>query len=156
MADMDDEKTVIRAAERLSRKDDEALALEIGLRDKLITSDPKLGDQADLAVSYGTHMGLIEDVKALGWRILARWNRELYRVVCSSTKKEDQELRVKLFAALDINEAALIAVVAPAIVWLGAPVAIAAAVAPLIVKKFIVPAKEELCISWGEAIAATP
>jgi hypothetical protein len=69
-------------------------------------------------------------------------------------KTEDQELSKKVFAALSLDEAALIAAIAPALLWIGAPAAIAAAVAPLIVKKFIVPAKEELCAAWEEAITA--
>ena len=99
-------------------------------------------------------MGLIDDVKALGWRILTRWNKEMHVVICSSEKPEDQELRKKVFVALRLDEAALIAVIAPALLWIGAPAAIAAAVAPLIVKKFMVPAKEELCAAWKEAITA--
>jgi hypothetical protein len=143
---------IIAAAEQLRAKDEEALALEIGLRSKRIESDPSAADNPSLSVAYGTHMGMIDDVKALGWRILTRWNTELHGVVCSSEKPEDQEIRKKVFAALSLDEAALIVAVVPALVWLGAPAAIAAAVAPLVVKKFIVPAKEELCAAWGEAI----
>lgn len=149
---MADTNAVVAAAERLRYKDEEALAIEIGLRSRVIEDDPSAVDNPDLVVQYGTHMGLLDDVKALGWRILARWNKELHGVVCTSDKADDQEIRTKILSALRIDEMALIAVVAPALIWLGAPAAIAAAVAPLVVKKFIVPAKEELCAAWGEAI----
>jgi len=151
---MTDTQSVIIAAERLLKKDDVALALEIGLREKLIESNPTAANNPDVAIVYGTHMGLIDDVKALGWRILARWNKELYRVVCSSNTSADQELRTKILEALDVSEAALIAAVVPALLWLGASAAIAAAVAALLVKKFIMPAKDELCVAWGETINA--
>jgi hypothetical protein len=151
---MADTTAVIAAAEQLDAKDEEALALEIGLRSRHIEGDPSGADNPFLSVAYGTHMGLIDDVKALGWRILARWNKELYAVICSSKKPEDKELSKKVFAALSLGEAALIAAIAPALLWIGAPAAIAAVVAPLIVKKFIVPAKEELCAAWEEAITA--
>jgi hypothetical protein len=151
---MADATAVIAAAEQLRAKDEEALALEIGLRSRHIDGDPSGADNPTLSVAYGTHMGLIDDVKALGWRILTRWNKEMHVVICSSEKPEDQELRKKVFVALRLDEAALIAVIAPALLWIGAPAAIAAAVAPLIVKKFMVPAKEELCAAWKEAITA--
>ena len=151
---MADATAVIAAAEQLDAKDEDALALEIGLRSRRIEGDPSGADNPFLSVAYGTHMGLIDDVKALGWHILARWNKEVHVVICSSKRPEDQELSKKVFAALSLDEAALIAAIAPALLWIGAPAAIAAAVAPLIVKKFIVPAKEELCAAWGEAITA--
>jgi hypothetical protein len=148
---------LIVAAQRLGeKKDEDALVFEIGLRSNHIEVDPPAADQADLVVTYGTHLGMgaIDEIKALGWRILVRWNKELYGVVCSNGKAKEQEIRKKILGALSLDEAALIAVIAPALVLLGAPAAIAAPVAPLLVKKFIIPAKEELCVAWGEAIAA--
>ena len=59
-----------------------------------------------------------------------------------------------LLGALNLNEAALIAGVVPGLMFLGAPAAIAAVVAPIIVRKFIIPAKDELCDAWGEAMRA--
>jgi len=151
---MADITAVINAAEQLRAKDEEALALEIGLRSEYIESDRSGADNPTLSVAYGTHMGMIDDVKALGWRILARWNKETHAIVCSSEKPEDEEIRKRVFAALSLDEAALIAAVVTALIWLGAPAAIAAPVAPLIVKKLVLPAKEELCAAWGEAVAS--
>jgi hypothetical protein len=98
-------------------------------------------------------MGDLDDLKALGRRILARWNRELHGVVCG-TKTEYQSSREAILNSLNLGEAAVIAAVASALLTGGAPAAIAAAVAPLLVKKFILPAKEELCAAWSEAINA--
>jgi hypothetical protein len=154
---MADTTQLIAAAQRLrEKKDEEALAFEIGVRSKRIEADPGAADNPNLVVIYGAHLGMgaIDDIKALGWRILGRWNKEVYGVVCSSQKAEDQEMRKKILGALSLDEAALIAVIAPTLIWLGAPAAIAAPVAPLLVKKFIIPAKEELCVAWGEAITA--
>lgn len=78
----------------------------------------------------------------------------MYGVVCSSDNSEDQEIKKKILGALSLDEAELIAAIAPALIWLGAPAAVAAPIAPLLVKKFIVPAKEEFCVAWGESIAA--
>jgi hypothetical protein len=92
-------------------------------------------------------------LKALGRRILARWSKELYTAICGSSAK-DAEARNKVLTAINLGEAALIAAVAGALLWITAPAALAAALAPLIVKKFIAPAGEELCEYWGEAINA--
>ena len=35
-------------------------------------------------------MGALDEIKALGWRILDRWNKELYGVVCGN-KGDDQK-----------------------------------------------------------------
>lgn len=56
--------------------------------------------------------------------------------------------------SLNLGEAAVIAAVAGALIGLGVGAAIAAPLAPLIVRRFIWPAKDELCVAWGESIDA--
>jgi hypothetical protein len=156
VTDMD---AVVAEALRMSTKDPQALALEIGLRAEKIEQDPAAGADPALAVAAGTHMGLVDDAKALGWRVLMRWNKSAYGLVCpkaaGATDADAAKLRQNLLHALSLDEAALIAAAVPLLIWLGAPAAIAAAAAPLLVKQFIVPAKEELCDAWGEALQAT-
>ena len=138
---------VVNAAEALLSKDEEALLLEIGLREKAIQVDPTCGGEPYLRVQYdSTHMGLIDDAKSLGRRIMMRWNKELYGVVCGKNagggaeKAEDKKMRDDLLKALNLGDAAVIAAVATGLITLGAPAAIAAPVAPFLVKKFIMPA----------------
>ena len=157
---MSNEADIIRAAEALSSKDEEALLLEIGLRDKMLQANPAQANEPSLAVAYDSpHMGLIDDIKALGTRIMNRWNKELYGVVCGkkpgggAESDEDKKIRKDLLKALNLGDAAVIATVATGLIVLGAPAAIAAPVAPFLVKKFIMPAKEKLCDAWGEALA---
>lgn len=149
---MTDMAGLVATANRLSVKDDNALVIEIGLRWICIEKDGGNVDDPDLPLSYGIHMGVLDDARVVGGRILARWNKELHQFVCSGVKGDDQELRASILAALNVSEAALTAAVAPALVWLGTPVALAAALAPLIVRKFVIPAKDELCQAWGEAL----
>ena len=135
------------------------LLLEIGLRTNAIDANPAAADDPNLQVVYdSTHMGLLDDIKSLGLRVMSRWNKELYGLVCPAKSAtgngEAKELRDKLLGALNLNEAALIAGVVPGLMFLGAPAAIAAVVAPIIVRKFIIPAKDELCDAWGEAMRA--
>jgi hypothetical protein len=156
---MSNETSVVGAAEALLSKDEEALLLEIGLRKKAIEADPARGGDPHLHVEYdSTHMGLIDDIKSLGRRIIMRWNKELYGVVCSkkpgggAETAEDKKMRDDLLKALNLGDAAVIAAVVTALLALGAPAAIAAPAAPFLVKKFIMPAKDELCEAWGEAM----
>lgn len=57
--------------------------------------------------------------------------------------------------SLNLGEgAAVIATLAGASIGLGVGAAIAALLAPLIGRRFIWPAKDELCVAWGESIDA--
>lgn len=153
---MADDTGVIDAAKGLLSKDEEALLLEIGLREEAIQRNEALKTNPNLQVEYdSTHMGLIDNIKSLGLRIMTRWNKELYGIVCPAGKKEtaeDKKIRENLFEALKMGDAAVIAAVVTGLMFLGTPAAIAAPLAPFLVKKFIMPAKDELCIGWGEAI----
>jgi hypothetical protein len=151
---MADEKAVIESAHKLSAKDETSLELLLGMRAKAVEEHPALGDDPDFEPKYeSSTMGALDDVKALGRRILRRWNKELYGIVCGS-KTEDKRGRQAILDSLNLGEAAVIAAVASALLSLGVVAAFAAALAPLIVKRFIWPAKDELCNAWSEGIDA--
>jgi hypothetical protein len=152
---MPDTSAVVDAANRLHKQKDEvALELLIGMRAKAIEQDPALKDDIDFEPKYEAEtMGALDEIKALGRRILNRWNRELYGVVCGN-QGDDQKARTAVLNSLNLGEAAVIAAVAGALLSLGVAAAIAAALAPLIVKRFIWPAKDELCNAWGEELTA--
>jgi hypothetical protein len=145
-------QSVIDSAQRLSQLDEASLELLLGLRAQAIEKAPALEDDPDFEPQYESQtMGPLEDVKALGRRILNRWNKELYGIVCGNSTA-DQAGRKAILNSLNLGEAAIIAAVAGALLSMGIGAAFAAAVAPLIVKRFIEPAKDELCAAWGEAI----
>jgi|SRR5271165_5228882 len=149
---MPDISTVVNEAKRLETRDEASLELLVGLRAKALEENPALEDTVDLEPKYDTAtMGALDDVKALGRRIAKRWNKELYGLVCEN-KAGDPQDRKAILDALNLGEAAVIGAVAGALIALTVPAPIAAALAPLIVKKFIWPAKDELCVAWGEGI----
>lgn len=151
---MTQEIEVVQEAERLANKDEKSLELLLGMRQKAIDKDPNLENVVDFEPQYnGPTMGPLDDVVALGNKILRRWNKELNSLVCSqdSANKKDRDA---ILGALSLGETAVIAAVAAALFGLGVPAPIAAALAPLIVKRFIWPAKDELCLAWSEAIKA--
>lgn len=151
---MADVAAVIKEAERLKDRDEASLLTLVGLREKALQLNPALKDQVDIEPKYDSQtMGALDDVRALGLRVLKRWNKELYGLVCSN-KGSDKKDRQAILDSLNLGEAAVIGAVAGALMALGVPAPVAAALAPLITKKFIWPAKDELCGAWGEGIKA--
>lgn len=152
---MTDTSAVAEAAIRLSKqKDAAALELLIGMRARAIESNPALANDAEFDPNYETRtMGALDEAKQLGIKIVNRWNRELYEIVCAGDDRNRKE-RVDILNAMNLGEAAVIATVASVLLGSGLSAALAAAVAPLLVKRFIWPAKEELCLAWREWIKA--
>jgi len=153
---MADLRAGVDAAQRSGKeKDDVALEVLVGMRAKAIETDPSLKDNVSFEPKYAAAtMGALDDVKALGRRILNRWNKELFGVVCGNAGGDQKDRRAVL-DSLNVSEAAVIAAVAGALLSLGVAAALAAAIAPLLVRRFIWPAKDELCAAWGEDINAT-
>ena len=146
------QKVIDAAIELRKSHDDEALEVLIGKRSRAIDENASLGDDLRLAPEYEAKtMGTLEDLKALGQRIINRWDKELHGVVCGKSSKNKSE-RQKVLDSLSLNEAAVIAAVVTALLSLGVAAALAAAVAPVIVRRFIWPAKDELCDAWDERL----
>ena len=150
---MPDASEVIEAAQRLSeQKDDAALELLLGMRADAVEKDPSLADHVALDLRYDSEtMGPLDGVRRLGARVLRRWNKELHGLVCENGEKDSQQ-RKELIESLNLGETAVIAAVASILLSAGLGGAIVAPLAPLIVRRFIWPAKKELCTAWGEAI----
>jgi hypothetical protein len=145
---------VVKAAQNLKELDEDALETLLGLRARAIEKDKRLQDDPDFMPKYDkAQMGLMDDVQALGRRILVRWSKELHELICGATASDTRE-RQAILDALHLGEVATIGAVASVLVAIGLYPALAAAVAPLIVKRFIIPAKDELCLSWGELLRA--
>jgi hypothetical protein len=149
---MPEPSAVIESAQHLyNKKDAKALELLIGLRTKAIALDPALSDELNLEPSYADQtMGSLDDLTLLGRKILNRWNKELNEVVCGG--KGGAKDRQAILQSLNLGEAAVVGAVASLLLSLGLGATIAAAVAALVVKRFIWPAKDELCVAWKEKI----
>lgn len=153
---MTDLNEVVAAANKLNeqKQDDEALLVLIGMREKALSVEPARKDDPNLEVVYeGSTMGPLDDLKRLGKRVASRWNKELFAIVCGNERLDSKE-REALLNSLNLGEAAVIAAVAGVLIGLGVGAAIAAPLAPLIVRRFIWPAKDELCVAWRESIEA--
>lgn len=145
------ESKTVAAAQSFAEFDEEALLVLLGKQHKAIEMDTTLAADPTLNPDYdSTHMGLIEDLKVLGRRVAKRWNKELHKIVCGSS---DDQTRKKLMDALNVGEAAAIAAVAGILLAI-APAAVTAPLSVLLVKSFLMPAKDELCDAWQEALEA--
>src|SRR5215210_5217532 len=104
---MDSARSAIEAAERLHREKDEVgLELLLGMREQAIKQDPSLADDPNFEPEYESHtMGPLDDIKAVGRRVLKRWNKELYGLVCGASVG-DQEGRKAVLDSLQLGEAA--------------------------------------------------
>jgi hypothetical protein len=153
---MADISAVTKAAqERAATKDDESLLLLTGMLDLEIKKNPAIAEDPFYDPKYDSQtMGLTDDLKKIGRKILNRWNKELHGLVCGA-KPGDQKEREAILSSLNLGEAAVIGAVAGALMAMAVPPPIAAALAPIIARKFILPAKDELCEAWGEAIAGS-
>lgn len=150
---MPDQNAVSAAVDRLSAKDEESLVLLLGMREKAIERNPELRDDVDFLPEYDSStMGVLDGVKSLGRRILRRWNKELYGVVCGN-KPEDAEERSKIMTALNLGAGAAATAIATTLTsWLAVPAALAVVLAPILVKRLVVPGKEEMCAAWLENV----
>ncbi len=143
------EEETVKAAMDYAGYDEEALLVVLGKQEKAIEGNSALAADPRLNRDYdSTQMGLVDDVMKIGARVMKRWNNELYKLVCGGG---DNEERKKLLEALNIGEAAAIAAVAGMLLAI-APAAVAAPLAALLVKSFLMPAKEELCEVWSEKL----
>jgi hypothetical protein len=153
---MADIKQVIDVAQRLSKKDTDTLVLQIGMREAAIKKNPALANDLGWEPQYESALmgnATLDELKRLGWKIIDSWNRQIYGIVCTSKGADDPSGKA-ILQALKLNDAAVIAALASALLALGAPAVIAAAVAPFLLTHFINPAKGVLCDAWGEAIKA--
>ncbi len=143
--------TIKQAALRNAHEfDDLALEVRVALIARAAEGDPSAANDVSFSPKYDSNLMGLAELKALGQKIVKHWSKELQLIVCGSADKDKKD-RSAVLSAIKIDEAATIGAVAVALSLL-IPVALAAAVAPVIVRRFIWPAKDDLCDAWAEAI----
>jgi hypothetical protein len=143
------EQKTIDAAQKYAGFDEDALLVVLGKQDIAIDADSSLIVDPTLNPNYDSQiMGPLDELKFAGRRIVKRWNLELYKLVCGSGDNKERE---QLIDALNIGEAAAIAAVVKILLLITSP-AVAAPLSVVLVKFFLLPAKEELCAAWGEEV----
>lgn len=140
-------------AKRLASLDEAQLLEELGARQQAIDKDPAKAAQPDPEIPAGIQtMGAKEALQAIGRRVLHRWNREAYKVVCGKDAKDVQS-RDELRHALGIGDAAAAAALTPLLMLIpGLPIALAPVLAAFVIRTFAAPALDELCEYWSEQL----
>lgn len=152
-------EAVKATAEKLYDENDEtALEVLIAKCDAAVKKNPELRDDPNLDPKYTDTAMSFEGLKELGRNIVNQWNVQLFGIVCGTTSKNQKD-RQLILNALNLAAGASAKAVAGAVAatlttTFALPAAVAVAVAALIVKRFIWPARTELCKGWKEKIKA--
>jgi len=137
---------------RLLESEEEQLLEQLAIRSQAIERDPSKADSLDPTVSSSeiSTMGPKEALRAIGERVLNRWNREAYKLICGSDKEVAKE-REDLSRAFGLGDAAAAGALCSALLLIpGMPVALAPVIAVILVKRFFGPGIDEFCGYWKE------
>jgi GDSL-like Lipase/Acylhydrolase family len=145
-------------AGRLMALDAPLLEAELERRLRLLERDPSQGDRPSMELLIVADGGLesgLTSVGPLARRLLRRWERELYELICG-TSDEDTKERRGMLDALKLGEPALIGAMTA---WLATgplavPAVVAGVLAAILVKRIGGSAQDELCKAWKERLDA--
>lgn len=129
--------------------DMDRLVSEIGRRSAILELSPEAGAMLQLEIAQSEE-GFIDSFRELGQKVLDRWQRELYRLMCGDGGTASAE-RDKLRSALGLEQAAMVGGISAALMAIAVPPFIAPLLAAIIVKNGINPAWEVTCEVWGKA-----
>ena len=139
--------------EKLLDADDLTLIEKLGLRGKAVQiGTPDAVRYDPVLVHDAGVMGPLDDLRELGRRLLARWSRELFKVMCGDAQA-DQKDRESLLKSIGLGDIAVASAITAVLVssFAVAP-AVATVIAALVVKRIIGPAGEEACKVWAEKL----
>lgn len=137
----------------LQQSNEEQLLETLGLRAAIVTDNLSLSAETSpkIVAETLTAMGIQDDFKDLGRRILRRWERTAFELVCGKDP-EDAKSRTELRNALGAGEAAAIGVLTAVLISAGLMAALAPVVAAILVKKFFNSAYDVFCQYWQEKL----
>lgn len=138
--------------------DEGHLLSELDRRIALSTLDPTVGDLPSmelLIVAEGGLEGGLPIIGAAARRLLRRWERELFDLLCGSNA-DDTKDRDKLREAMGLGQEALVGVVAGWLIAgpLGVPALLGGVLAALLVRRFGASTADEVCTIWKERLDA--
>ena len=140
--------------EKLLDVDDLTLLEKLGMRGKAVQiGTPSAVGYDPVLVHDAGVMGPLDDLRELGRRLVGRWNRELFKVMCGDDKA-DQKDRESLLQSIGLGDVAIASAVTAVLVssFAVAP-AIAIVIAALVVKRIISPGGAVACEFWAEKLA---
>jgi hypothetical protein len=138
------------------QSDENQLLEQLGMRAAVATRDLKKSAELNptIVADDVIAMGIKDDLKDLGKRILRRWERSAYDVFCGHDP-DDAKVQNEVKKALGMGEVATIGVLSAALIGIGLMPALAPVLAAILVKKFFNPAYGEFCAYWKEKLPGT-
>jgi hypothetical protein len=140
----------VTAVSKLLKADDSQLYETLAMRAQAIDKSPELRDHFDVEIEYDAQvMGPKEVLQEAGQKILKRWNKETYTLVCGADAEASAQ-RGKLLSAVGIGgSVAAASYLASALALIpGLAPALAAVLAVIIWKRYVSPAGQEFCDVW--------
>jgi hypothetical protein len=142
------DKNLTDAIAALTKESEQSLIDQIGRNTKMLQRDPAVAGQLAFAARRAGAprvAGTVRDIRTVGNRILRRWAREVYAIVCGE-RPEDRADRRRILAALRLGEAGAATVIAGVLIGsMGLAPVLASAIAVIVARRFLEPAREELC-----------
>jgi hypothetical protein len=138
------------AMESLLAADEDTLFEQLGIRATAIQENPNLSSSFSPQVIYDeAAMGVLDDVRDYGRRIFRRCSAEGYKLFCGDDP-EDEEDRKQLAEVTGISQGQFSALLASMLVGqLGLAPAIAAIIAAILIKRFLIkPGYQLACEKW--------
>ena len=151
--------SIIRSAEPVVARlleedgDEDFLFAELGKRVSALARSTAGSEQFDMAAGIDFEaFGPIDELKNLGRKFFARWNKAAYEMVCGSSP-DDADARKKVSDAFGLGEQAVGATIAALlVVHFGLAAGVAGVVAVLIVRLFFRPSGQAMCDYWKEKL----
>jgi hypothetical protein len=142
------------AIDDLSKADSRVLYEKLGAYASAFPQDPAKFASAQAAGTMEVAFaGPMEDAAELGKKILRRWNKMLYELVCGGDSV-DPEARSKIMGAIKLNDSTAIAAAITGILISAFSVgpAIATVVGVLLGKILLPAAGQEICSFWKDRV----
>jgi len=140
----------------LLQSDENQLLEQLGMRAAVATHSLKKSAELNpkIVAEDVIAMGIKDDLKDLGKRILRRWERSAYDLLCGHDP-DDAKVQNEIKNALNIGEVATMGALTAALISIGLMPALAPVLAAILVKKFFNPAYGEFCAYWKEKLPGT-
>jgi hypothetical protein len=137
----------------LLQSDVDQLLEQLGMRTAVVTSHLEKSGELNPKITSSdvTAMGIKDDLRELGEKILKRWERSAFDIMCGSDAN-DLKARNEIKGAIGLGEAAVIGVLSTGLIGIGLMPALAPVVAAIVVKKFFNPAYEVFCETWKKRL----
>jgi|SRR4030095_11468076 hypothetical protein len=133
----------------LLQSDVDQLVEQLGMRAAVVAKD--INKSAELQPKITAEdvkaMGIKEDLADLGNRVLRRWQRSSYELLCGGSA-DDAETRDALKDAFGMGDVAAITAITTALIGIGLMPALAPILATILFKKFLKPTYGEFCAFW--------